>query len=329
MRKLRADYIDKEDGYTLPLEQLGVIPQAAHVFEGKSIHALNAALAARRPLLVCGEPGTGKSQLARAAAQELRRTYIPFVVDSRTEARDLLWRFDAVARLTKAQTLGALGAKEEEIRQQLETSNFVHPGPLWWAFNWQSALDRAKKVSGRQHESPFPQADDADPERGCVVLIDEIDKAESDVPNGLLEALGAGQFQPEGQSRPVAAQGRPPLVLITSNGERALPDAFLRRCLVLFLELPSGKGFAELMVVRGKSHFPDLADPVLSRAAEIVGQDREAAKGEQVGPIPGQAEYLDLLRAVDELEPDDEKAQLNALDRIAAFALGKRRINQL
>ncbi len=329
MRMTRANFIKRKDGYTLQLEQVGIIPQAAHVFEGKSIHALNAALAARRPLLVCGEPGTGKSQLARAAAKELRRTYIPFVVDSRTEARDLLWRFDAVARLTKAQTLGALKSPEEEVRKQLHPSNFVHPGPLWWAFSWRGARDRAKRISGRSDESPFPQADDADSERGCVVLIDEIDKAESDVPNGLLEALGAGQFQPEGQSDPVVAGGQPPLVVITTNGERALPDAFLRRCLVLFLDLPSGKGFTKLMVLRGRSHFPDLAEPVLTRAAEIVGEDRETAKGEQIGPIPGQAEYLDLLRAVADLEPENEKAQLEALDRIAAFALGKRRINQL
>ena len=146
----------------------------------------------------------------------LKRPLVRRVVDSRTEARDLLWEFDAVMRLAEAQITAALATvldsqdrrqdaalatsawiREDvtkQLRKRLSVRRFLRPGPLWWAFDWKSALKQAR-ISG----SPVPTLDHgADPENGCVVLIDEIDKADTDVPNGLLEALGSGEFTPLG-----------------------------------------------------------------------------------------------------------------------------------
>ena len=195
-------------------------PEQYHQFERKSALAIRAALGAKRPLLVRGKPGVGKTQLAAAAAKVLKRPLVSRVVDSRTEARDLLWEFDAVMRLAEAQIAAAVEPVVDsqnrrqddhpgdisqdrrnvikQLRKRLSVRRFLRPGPLWWAFDWKSALKQAR-LSG----SPVPTLDPAaDPENGCVVLIDEIDKADTDVPNGLLEALGSGEFTPLGSRNP-------------------------------------------------------------------------------------------------------------------------------
>ena len=224
------------------------VPEQVHVFDSESVLAIKAALLARRPLLVRGEPGVGKSQLAASVALMLKRPFIPFVVDSRTESRDLKWHYDAVKRLADAQLFGALAASavhsekvrddqssatttdcaddlvEKKMAEKLSVQNYVQPGPLWWAFDWDSAKTQAERSN-----SPIRECDEANRRSGAVVLIDEIDKAGSDVPNGLLEALGDGQFTPPGVETPVCVKGRMPLVLISSNRERELPDAFLRQ----------------------------------------------------------------------------------------------------
>lgn len=164
-----------------------------------------------------------------------------------------------------------------------------------------------------------------------MVLIDEIDKAESDVPNGLLEALGAGQFQPLGSDRKVVATGPPPLVIITTNEEWALPDAFLRRCMVLHMRLPSVRDapddFKRIFVQRGMAHFRApgnrASQALLEQAADLLIEDRKAAEQARHMPLPGQAEYLDLVRAVLRLTGEDAGAQAQVLARIAAFALKK------
>jgi MoxR-like ATPase len=326
-------------GSIIEIPIAGSGPRQFHVFDGESISAIDTALAAQRPLLVRGEPGIGKSQLARAAALQLRRAYVQEVVDARTESRDLLWHYDAVARLAEAQLQGALKAlepgQERDVRKRLAVTRYVRPGPLWWAFNWASARVQAREVDAGEPE--LPDAGDAerradprrrcDPANGCVVLIDEIDKAESDVPNGLLEALGAGQFLPLGGKHPVVAKGPPPLVVITTNEERALPDAFLRRCMVLHLRLPSVKddpqAFKRLLIERGTAHFPEAGEALLQGAVDLLVEDRKAAEQARRMPLPGQAEYLDLVRAVLRLAGDDTPAQEAILERIADFALKK------
>ena len=306
-----------------------------HLFDDESVLALRAALAARRPLLVRGEPGVGKTQLAEAAACALKRPLVPKVVDSRTESRDLLWEFDAIQRLADAQVAAAFlsertapgepgpGVVGGELREKLAVRRYVRPGPLWWAFDWEDAARRAVET-----QTPFPLFGKAgDPKNGCVVLIDEIDKADSDVPNGLLEALGAGRFTPLGQSEPVQVRGEPPLVVITTNEERVLPNAFVRRCLILELRLPGEEaGLVDHLVKRATAHFPQRvagSKPLFRKAAELLVADRRAAQDANLSPLPGQAEYLDLLRAVFHLAPEDVARQEALLKSVARFAVRK------
>jgi MoxR-like ATPase len=315
------------DGGKVFLDRPKAAPEQVHVFGQREIDAIDAALAARRPLLVRGEPGIGKSQLARAAAVDLGRAYVQHVVDSRTESRDLLWHFDAVARLADAQLKGALREVKTRCRsdshRELAVENYLHPRALWWAFDWESARKQAIKV--RRPDVP-PQLPGCDPQNGCVVLIDEIDKAETDVPNGLLEALGNGRFTPQGLTEPVMATGEPPLVIITTNEERALPDAFIRRCLVLHLRLPDAAKEEDKLIKhlidRGKAHF-DNADPdLLGEAAKLLVADRRKAQEEHWLPLPGQAEYLDLVRAVLDLG-SDPKQQQDLLAQVSRYVLKK------
>jgi MoxR-like ATPase len=336
-------FLEIADDAVVKLAGTGDMPEAVHQFELRQVRAVNAALAARRPLLVRGEPGIGKSQLARAAAAALGRAFISHTVDARTESRDLLWHFDAVARLAEAQLVSALlgtkaastskpatdpdsktlatdPTKPPDIRAWLAIGRFLHPRALWWAFDWGDALAQANRVGV---PSP-PQPDGGDPAKGCLILIDEIDKAEADVPNGLLEALGAGRFNPQGRAEPVTAKGIAPLVVITTNEERALPDAFVRRCLVLHLRLPSDPTqLAERLIERGQAHFGKrISAKVLQRAADLLIADRETARENHWLPLPGQAEYLDLVRVVITHERT-AKAQETLLDAVAEFVLKK------
>ena len=117
-------------------------PATRHRFAETDLWALRAALAAGRPLLVRGEPGIGKSQLARAAAQVLGLPFVYKVIDARCECSDLLYEYDAVARLAQAQIIGQTGAPQD-WREQLLEAHFVRPGILWWAFAWSSAREQA------------------------------------------------------------------------------------------------------------------------------------------------------------------------------------------
>lgn len=301
------------------LSQPDHAPAQVHVFDELSVWAVNAALAAKRPLLVRGEPGVGKTQLAEAVATVLRLPLVTHVVDSQTEPRDLLWQYDAVQRLAEAQIVGAMSSSEEAL-SRLDVRHFVRPGPVWWALDWQAAADQAARL--RMTAPVTPNA--WQPADGCVLLIDEIDKAESDVPNGLLQALGASRFQPEGFSEPVHARGRTSLVIVTTNEERVLPDAFLRRCLVLDLSLPTDESeLTELLIQRGRAHFPEASAEILKTAAEVLVRDRRAAIERQSTPLPGQAEYLDLLRAVIDIASTDPDEQNRVLERVSRFVLDK------
>ena len=314
--------------YLPPTAGPTVLPSAdggierVHKFDGRSIAAVNAALAAGRPLLIRGEPGVGKTQLAEAAAQELGRLFYRHVVDSRTESRDLLYEFEAVMRLAEAQLCGAQGVDEKKARDRLNILKFVVPGPLWWAFNSKNAKAHVETNEVCTALDPLKNQNEKLLKNGWVVLIDEIDKAESDVPNGLLEALGSGGFRPMGYTDRIEMSAPAPLVMITTNEERILPDAFVRRCVVLHLRLPKDSAeLKKLLVARGEAHFKGCK--VLEAAADILAQDRQTAIDRNWKPYPGQAEYLDLLRAVIRQHPDDTEKQKELLSTVANYVVRK------
>jgi MoxR-like ATPase len=340
-RPLRR-YLDPDDLTVLDLPALGGLEAAVHVFDRESILAINAALAARRPLLLRGEPGTGKTQLARAAAQALKRAFVYRTVDAATEVRELFYELDIVARLARAQIRGhreeanvqrSDGQGQEtpskpeskaEPDDPLAERNFIHPGVLWWAFHWNSARDQVPWVGGTEP----PVAQGCSPENGVVVLLDEIDKADPTVPNGLLEALGSGTFRVPGRPTPVSRDSGPePLVIVTTNEERSLPDAFLRRCLVLQLEVDddSPDALKTFLIARARAHAKHFEHPpsekLLAEAAELLASDRREVRARGLQP-PGPAEYLDLVRAVT-AQRESEDEQIELLREIARFALAK------
>ncbi len=243
--------------------------------------AINVALAAGRPLLVRGRPGTGKSSLAASVAALLGWRYYATTVSSRTTARDLQWTFDTVARLADAQA----GAKH--IRHR---GAYVSPEALWWAFDPELAAWRG--VAEKERDLVTVAADPSpagDPER-AVVLIDEIDKADPDVPNDLLVPLGSFRFTTDDGLDVVARN--PPLVIITTNEERDLPKAFMRRCVILALTDPDRERLAKI----ARRHYPAATDDELNPLLdeyERINRER-AASGE---PGPSVAELLDALAA--------------------------------
>ncbi|MFO7563885.1 MAG: MoxR family ATPase [Enhygromyxa sp.] len=282
-----------------------------HLFDRESVLAVNTALDCGRPLLIRGDPGTGKSQLARAAAKKLGRVFLSRVVDAHTEAHELLWEYDALARLSDAQTLGV--ARRRQTRDRLARANYTQPGPLWWALDWDSAMRQAQRASIEAPKSGFGRR-----ENGVVVLIDEIDKADVAVPNALLECLGHGSFTVPGIGQQVCAKEPAPLIILTTNTNRILPDAFVRRCVVLHVRVPED-GLIEWLVKRGRPHFPELPEDVLRRAAEQLKTDR-ARLGSRAFCAPGLAEYIDLLTAAVRGGAEQAEARLAS---IARFVLDK------
>lgn len=298
----------------IPLPATGTWPDSVHRFDAETAIALRAAEAAGRPLLIRGEPGTGKSQTARAAAEASGRLFLSVVIDGRTEAQDLLWRYDAVGRLSDAQ-LGSQGAASPE--------HYLSPGPLWWAYDFSAA--QAQWAHRKQGACPQRPAN-WQAEQGTVLLIDEIDKADPDLPNAFLELLGNRGFPVPYRGEHVVQGARAPLVVITTNEERELPQAFLRRCLVRTLELPAA--LAPWLMDMGRMHLHQLglekathAD-ILRRAAEQLVRDRHEARRDQ-RYAPGLAEYLDMVIALARLGGDSAASQTELLDHVAGFALRK------
>lgn len=312
--------LEAKEHECIDLPQTGSWPASKHIFDKTSIWAIKAAMAAERPLLIRGEPGTGKSQLARAAAVSMKRAFIAEVVHSRSEPQDLQWHYDAVGRLGEAQILG--GSRAGNSKETLDPRRFLSPSALWWAFDYQKAEEHCKNYDIRCLK-PFTPGGWR-PENGCVVLIDEIDKADADLPNGLLETLGNGAFTIPYLNEPIgmARNTPPPLVVITTNEERELPRAFLRRCMVLHIELPGKEEeLLDWLVERGGVHFGELSTTIREEAARQLIGDRKKSLSLGHSP-PGQAEYLDILRSLCRLGKDEE-SQRDALENIKKFAFHK------
>ena len=255
--------------------------------------AVNVALAANRPLLLSGVPGSGKSSLARDAAWLLRRRYEEHVITSRIRAQDLKWRFDAVRRLADAQSRGMWpGGQQPDDRQ------YVEPGVLWRAFDPTKA-----RAHGKRAAEP---AEGAGPDKAVVVLIDEIDKADPDVPNDLLVVLDERWFSVDEIDEKVRASADLQLLMvITTNGERDLPPAFVRRCVDHQMSTPS----SEWMKTIARTHFPKVSQSLLDALGvtmeEIQKRARDAKRRE-----PSTAEFLDALRALQTLRVDKTESEI-------------------
>lgn len=255
---------------------------------------VNVALATGRPLLVRGDPGCGKSALAASVARRLGWRYYEEVITSRTTARDLQWRFDAIRRLADAQ--GSAAQQRRAARPEL----YVEPGVLWWTYEPETAPRRgATRKLAEKDQAKNPGLVAGRDAQRSVVLIDEIDKAEPDVPNDLLEALGTRSFTVIETGKTVRATERPPLILITSNGERQLPAAFLRRCVTLEVRMP------EDLTAIGARHFPKAGNDLLDDIQKLHRDLVDAAEENDRRP-PSIAEYLDAVRACLELRDGDD-----------------------
>lgn len=320
--KIVADLKKIKTGIKLDLPAYGSWPATKHSFDdSKVVNAVKAALAAQRPLLVRGEPGTGKSQLARAVARLLDRQFVSEVMNARSESQDLICRFDAVGRLAKAQTLKTEAGSDEAIREALRPEKFIAPGVLWWALDWQSANDVYENTEYKLRRPELPPG--WEPDHGSVLLIDEIDKADAELPNGLLETLGNNAVTIPWVNRVLGKNNSvPPFIIISTNEERELPPAFVRRCVVLNIRLPEEEKLENWLVGRGALHFGEQCNEDIRReAARQLLKDRKAAKDLGLTP-PGQAEYLDILRALTMLAEAGEN-QSKALADISEFSLKK------
>ena len=227
--------------------------------------AVNAAVTLERPLLVKGEPGTGKTELARQVADGLGLEIIEWNIKSTTKAQQGLYEYDAVSRLRDSQ----LG--DERVH---DVKNYIRKGKLWQAF------ETDKKV---------------------VLLIDEIDKADIEFPNDLLQELDRMEFHVYETGETIRAQNRP-IVIITSNNEKELPDAFLRRCFFHYIRFPDMETMKQIVEV----HHPGIKDQLLTTALTQFYEIREQSG---LKKKPSTSEVLDWLKLllVEDLDPADLK----------------------
>ncbi|GGE30589.1 ATPase AAA [Marinicauda pacifica] len=223
--------------------------------------AVNAAIVLERPLLVKGEPGTGKTELARQVSDALGAPMLEWHIKSTTKAHQGLYEYDAVARLRDSQ-LG--DDKVHDVR------NYIRKGKLWEAFT---------------------------ADQRPVLLIDEIDKADIEFPNDLLQELDKMEFFVYETGETIRAEKRP-IVIITSNNEKELPDAFLRRCFFHFIAFPDEETMERIVQV----HFPDLKGRLLSEALRVFYEVRQVPG---LKKKPSTSELLDWLKLllVEDLDP--------------------------
>jgi MoxR-like ATPase len=260
-----------------------------YVYDAKTVFAVQVAQVTGRPLLLRGAAGSGKSTLAPFVANVIDEPFYSITVTGRTQARDMMWEYDALRRLNDANVSSADPAAQKRVSSLF---NYLTPGPLWWAFNREQAKQRG--AGPDQLADEIGEAEDPGTEgtgESAVVLIDEIDKADPDVPNNLLEALGSRRFKVHETGTEVINH-QDPLVIITTNEERQLPQAFLRRCVILSLaeKLP-----AELEII-AEQHFGERDDTLYADVAKAVETQRTEAENLGVRP-PSTAEYLDTIAA--------------------------------
>lgn len=214
--------------------------------------AVNASVTLEKPLLLKGEPGTGKTRLAEELAQALDVPLLQWQIKSTTKAQQGLYEYDAVSRLRDSQ----LGSDKVH-----DIANYIRPGKLWQAFS---------------------------SEQRPVLLIDEIDKADIEFPNDLLHELDQMAFHVYETGEQVTAKQRP-IVVITSNNEKELPDAFLRRCFFHYIRFPDEATLREIVDV----HFPNIQRELLSTALEVFFDLRQTPN---LKKKPSTSELLDWLK---------------------------------
>ncbi|WP_374681426.1 AAA family ATPase [Accumulibacter sp.] len=268
-----------------------------YVYDPRLTLAINVALAAKRPLLLAGEPGCGKTSLARNVAKVLGWWYYQQTVSSRTQASDLLWEYDALRRLNDAYVRN---------RNVLPDHCYVEPGPLWWALAPDTAALRGWARMPLKHRLGDPG--EAGEHNHALILLDEIDKAEPDVPNDLLEILDTRSFSVK--NVPIRATREKTLVVLTTNGERELPGAFLRRCVTYRFPEADAAWFEEVAMrwlpEGNPQHHHDVAERL------IAARDRARAAGQR---MPGTAEYLDALHAFADLGLTVDSAEWREVER--------------
>ncbi len=239
-----------------------------YVASKELLDSVNVAIALQKPLLIKGEPGTGKTMLARAVAQSLGKKLLIWNIKSTTKAQDGLYMYDTIQRLYDGQ-FGEEGVDD--------IARYIKLGKLGEAF---------------------------EEDEQVILLIDEIDKADLEFPNDLLWELDQMEFYIHETKRTVKAKQRP-IVIITSNAEKELPDAFLRRCIFHYIDFPDQTLMEEIV----RTHYPDVEDSLLKNAMEVFYQIRTIR---DIRKKPSTSELIDWINALqlNGMNPEKIKAEL-------------------